>query len=256
MKIILILLFLCSFSFLKAIEVTTILKKGDEIISPPYIRGIFHLKLISYNNDIREIEAEAYQKRVSDFQENRIFIFSFPPSVKGTGLLVHSFFNDTDNRMWVYLPVVRRVKRIALETAGGGYFMGSDFTYSDLISRSSDEFNYELIGEVFLDGEACYVVKAQGITMSKRRGMGYLYTINYYRKEDFLIVGIDYYDMAGELMKEYRVHKVEDLSGFLFPSKVVMSNVQTGHSSEIEFSELVVEDIPDEYFTHLYLQAR
>lgn len=256
MKTVLIFLLMLPASFLPAVDLETILEEGDKIITPPSIRGVFHLKLISRSRDVREIEAEAYQKEVSEVQENRVFLFDYPPSVRGTGLLVHSYFDETDNRMWIYLPSVRRIKRIALETAGGGYFMGSDFTYSDLINRTSEDFHYELLGEELLDGEPCYLVKAQGATRAKRRSMGYLYTINYYRKKDYLLVGVDYYDLAGDLLKEYRVLRVEVLPGFLFPSEVVMRNIQTGHSSEIEFSELTVEDIPDEYFTHRYLQNR
>ncbi len=254
-KLITVILLLLCFSSLNAVDINTILEEGDKLISPPNIRGIFNLKLTSYNQDVREIEAEAYQKQVSENQENRVFIFNYPPSVKGTGLLVHSFFDDTNNRMWIYLPVIRRIKRIALETSGGGYFMGSDFTFRDLISRSSDDFDYEMIGEELLDGVPCYLIKAQGTTKAKRRNMGYLYTVNYYRKSDYLVIGIDYYSLAGELLKEYRVKRVDVLSEFLFPSKVVMSNIITGHVSQIEFTELVVEDIPDEYFTHLYLQV-
>lgn len=254
MKIILIAL--CLFSMIPAApeDIETILKEGDRIISPPHIRGIFQLTLISQNRDIRVVKAEAYQKKVSEVQENRIFLFQFPPSIKGTGLLIHSFFDDTDNRMWIYLPVVKRIKRIALETSGGGHFMGSDFTYSDLISRSSEEYNYELHGEEALLGEECYLIKAEGKTREIRQNMGYLYTVNYYRKKDFMLTGIDYYDLAGDLLKTYRVYNVEMLKGFLYPSEVVMQNVQNGHSSKIEFSELVVEDIPDEYFTHFYLK--
>lgn len=242
--------------YVSGIEIHTILEEGDRIITPPNIRGVFHLKLISVNKDIREIRAEAYQKQQSEVQENRVFIFNFPPSVKGTGFLVHSFFDDTDSRMWMYLPAVRRIKRIALDTAGTGYFMGSDFTYNDLIRRSSDDFYYELLGETDLNGDICYLIKSYGKTKATQRSVGYLYTMNYYRKRDFLIVGIDYYDMAGDFLKEYRVLKAEPLSDFLFPSKVIMSNVQTGHTSIIEFTELVVEDIPDEYFTHFYLRTR
>ncbi|MCK5199823.1 MAG: outer membrane lipoprotein-sorting protein, partial [Spirochaetales bacterium] len=130
MRSILILLFLFLSTFLQAIDVETILEAGDKIITPPYLKGVFHIKLISRNQDIREIEAVAYQKQFGDNQENRVFLFSFPPSVRGTGLLIHSFFDDTESRMWIYLPSIKRIKRIALETSGGGYFMGSDFTFS------------------------------------------------------------------------------------------------------------------------------
>lgn len=256
MKTILILLFLFFSTLLQAIDVETILEAGDKIITPPYLKGVFHIKLISRNQDIREIEAVAYQKQFGDNQENRVFLFSFPPSVRGTGLLVHSFFDDTESRMWIYLPSIKRIKRIALETSGGGYFMGSDFTFSDLINRSSEDFNYSIEGEEVLNSDPCYLIKTQGKSKETRQSVGYLYTMNYYRKKDFMLIGLDYYDLAGELLKQYRVLKVEELSGYKFPSRVIMENVQNGHSSVIEFTQLVVEEIPNRYFTQYYLQNR
>lgn len=256
MKTILILLFLFLSTILQAIDVETILEAGNKIITPPYLKGVFNIKLISRNQDIREIEATAYQKQIGDNQENRIFLFSFPPSVRGTGLLIHSFFDNTDSRMWIYLPSIKRIKRIALETSGGGYFMGSDFTFSDLINRSSEDFNYTLQNETVLNGEDCYSIKAQGKLKNTRQSVGYLYTINYYRKKDYMLIGLDYYDLAGELLKKYRVLKVDELQGYRFPSRVIMENIQNGHSSVIEFTQLVVEDIPNRYFTQYYLQNR
>ena len=134
--------------------------------------------------------------------------------------------------------------------------MGSDFTFSDLINRSSEDFNYTLVGEDVLNSDPCYLVKTQGISKETRRSVGYLYTMNYYRKKDFMLIGLDYYDLAGELLKQYRVLRVEELSGYKFPSLVIMENKQNGHSSVIEFTQLVVEEIPDRYFTQYYLQNR
>ena len=256
MRTVCILIFLFFSTLLQAIDVETILEAGNKIITPPYLKGVFHIKLISRNQDIREIEATAYQKQFGDNQENRIFLFSFPPPVRGTGLLIHSFFDDTESRMWIYLPSIKRIKRIALETSGGGYFMGSDFTYSDLINRSSEDFNYTLEGEDVLNSEQCYRITAQGKSKETRQSVGYLYTVNYYRKKDFMLMGLDYYDLAGELLKQYRVLKVDELQGYKFPSRVIMENIQNGHSSVIEFTQLVVKDIPDRYFTQYYLQNR
>jgi hypothetical protein len=256
MKMIILYIFVLISTLLIPQELESILKSSSNLISPPNISGVFNLKLISKSKDVRQYNATAYQKRVSDKQENRIFIFNYPPSVKDTGLLVHSFFDDSDTRMWLYLPVVKRIKRIALNTSGGGYFMGSDFTYSDLISRSSEDFNYSLLGEDSIEGEPCYKIKAQGITRKRQESIGYLYTINYYRKIDNLLIAIDYYDMAEDLVKQYRVLDVATLGEYLYPSKVIMTNIRFEHTSIIEFTNLSIDDIPDEYFTHLYLKEK
>lgn len=48
-------------------------------------------------------KVEAYQKTLSEKRENRLFMFTFPPSVRGTGLLVHSYYDREQDRMWIYL---------------------------------------------------------------------------------------------------------------------------------------------------------
>jgi hypothetical protein len=147
---------------LSSITVDELLENFAQSLAVPMVQGNFKVQLISKNGDIREIEARAYQKQIGNVQNNRLFIFDFPPTVRGTGLLLHSFFDDRPNNMWIYLPAVRRVKRIALESSGGGYFMGSDFTYTDLINNDVSEMSFEMLPETTINGVECYTLKAWG----------------------------------------------------------------------------------------------
>ena len=133
--------------------------------------------------------------------------------------------------------------------------MGSDFTYSDLIRAGREEFIFELAGETVVNGADCYVVRRTGKTKQIQRKYGYSRDENYIRKSDYVPVKIVFYDVAGDLLKELSVLNVEDIGEFRYPSHVIMENKQTGHSSEILFEELSSpDDIPDDYFTHRYLQ--
>jgi hypothetical protein len=236
-------------------NVYEILDRSDAAINPHNLQGSFTMTLTSRRGDTRITKVIAYQKRINENREDRLFLFEFPPSVKGTGLLVNSFFDREDDRMWIYLPAVGRIKRVNLSTSGGGYFMGSDFTYSDLIRAGREEFIFELAGETVVNGADCYVVRRTGKTKQIQRKYGYSRDENYIRKSDYVPVKIVFYDVAGDLLKELSVLNVEDIGEFRYPSHVIMENKQTGHSSEILFEELSSpDDIPDDYFTHRYLQ--
>ena len=54
-------------------------------------------------------------------------IFDSPLDVKGTILLTHTH-EKTDDDQWLYLPALKRVKRIAAQNKSGS-FMGSEFAY-------------------------------------------------------------------------------------------------------------------------------
>ena len=135
--------------------------------------------------------------------------------------------------------------------------MGSDFTYSDLISRSGEEFEYELVGIAKVDGEECYHIRKQGKSRSVQRRYGYALEEHFFRKSDLVAIRIVFYDMAGDLLKEFRVREVAELGPYRYPSHVVMTNLQSGHSSEIVFDSIESpDDLPDEHFTHRYLQGQ
>ena len=239
---------------LQAITVDQVLDDFSKTLDIPSIQGTFKVQLISKNGDIREIEARAYQKLVGDKQNNRLFIFDFPPTVRGTGLLVHSFFDGRQNNMWIYLPAVRRIKRIALESSGGGYFMGSDFTYRDLINNDYNKLDYELKSDVILDGNDCYVVKAWGQTPEIQQDNGYSYILSYHWKDNLLLYQREYYDLSGELLKVYRVGDFLEFDPYIYPTEMIMTNVQNGHKSVLLVTDVSTEEIPDRFFTTRFLQ--
>jgi hypothetical protein len=253
---ILFLVILCSVQQpARAIDLAELLEESDRVTHPENLQGTFRMTLISPRGGERNTEVEAYQRRQSETREDRLFIFTHPPSVEGTGLLVHSYLDQEEDRMWIYLPAVGKMKRVNLSTSGGGYFMGSDFTFSDLITSFKDEFYYEFRGETEVNGDACYMVSKQGKTKALQRKYGYSLEEHHIRKSDLVPVKIVFYDVAGDLLKELRVEEVQIIGPYRYPSHVIMENLQTSHRSEIVFSDIQVpETIPDEYFTQRYLQ--
>lgn len=232
-----------------------ILDEFGKTLSIPCIQGAFKVKLISKNGDVREIEARAFQKYMGETQINRLFVFDFPPRVRGTGLLLHSFYDGRDNNMWIYLPTVKRVKRIALESSGGGYFMGSDFTYRDLINNDVNDMEFDLLEDKTVNGVECHTVKSWGKSAEVRQELGYSYIVTYYSKDKSILQRREYFDFNDKLLKVYEVGDYFISGPYHYPRKVSMTNVQTQHKSVIEVTEIITDDIPDSFFTTRYLQG-
>jgi len=241
---------------LSAISADQLLARFTETLFIPSVQGEFHVTLISKNGDEREIKARVFQKLVGETQNNRLFLFDFPANVRGMGLLLHSYFDDRDNNMWIYLPAVRRIKRIALENSGGGYFMGTDFTYQDLINRDVRNMDYEILDDAVIDGIDCYALKAWGKTEKIRQDIGYSFTISYHRKDNYMIYKREYYDFNDELLKVYLAETFIQFGDAIYPTTISMTNVQSGHKSIIEVKDARTEDIPDRMFTTRYLEQQ
>jgi Outer membrane lipoprotein-sorting protein len=254
-KIIRSLLLLIFISYpLGAITVEEVLDNFADKLGIPTLQTTFKVQLIAKSGDVREIEARAYQKNIGKAQNNRLFIFDFPPTIRGTGLLLHSYFDGRDNNMWIYLPAVRRVKRISLESSGGGYFMGSDFTYRDLINNDYSKMDYELVSDQVIDGFDYHVVKAWGETSEIRQDNGYSFILSYYRKDNSFMMRREYFDFNDDLLKLYQVESFLELGPYIYPTEISMENVQSGHRSLLVATDVNTDDIPDRFFTTRYLQ--
>ncbi len=254
MKKWILILFLIITTTIYSKTIDTILNEFADSIMIPNLYGKFSITLISKNGDKREIEAKAYQKLANEEQMNRLFLFSYPPSVRDTGFLIHSYYDEGgENKMWIYLPIVKKIKRISLDSSGGGYFMGSDFSYSDFISKSSSDYTQELLEDKTIEGQLCYTIKEFGDTDTMKKKLGYSYIINYYNKENSFLIGRDYYEFSGDLLKTYRVKEIKKFDKYIYPTLIEMENIQTKHRSIISVTDITIDELSNKYFTTRFL---
>lgn len=80
---------------------------------------------------------------VAEDGDKSLFVFDQPRDVQGTALLTHAHINTPDDQ-WLYLPALKRVKRISASTRSGS-FMGSEFSYEDMSSPEVDEYTYKYL---------------------------------------------------------------------------------------------------------------
>ena len=89
-----------------------------------------------------------------------MIFFLSPADVKNTAFLSYDYDSaDRDDDQWLYLPALKKHKRIA----GGdksGSFMGSDFSYSDISKPALDRYTYTRMGESEVDGVPVWQVEA------------------------------------------------------------------------------------------------
>ncbi len=71
-----------------------------------------------------------------------LMFFISPADVKNTGFLTYDYKKSGKNDdQWLYLPALRKTKRIAAGDKSGS-FMGSDLNYSDMTNPDLDLYDY------------------------------------------------------------------------------------------------------------------
>ena len=152
---------LAAASPLAAQDANEIVARADARGAPDNLSATITLTINSPNGDQRVIRADSYQKQRSAERQDRLFVFTYPPNVRDTALLVQSNTEQGEDSMWMYLPALDRIKRVDLGSSGGGYFLGSDFTFRDLVSRDQSEYVHALLAE---DGGDHFVLEVRGRT--------------------------------------------------------------------------------------------
>ncbi|MEE3326576.1 MAG: outer membrane lipoprotein-sorting protein, partial [Myxococcota bacterium] len=141
-----------------------------------------------------------------------LLFFVAPADVKNTGFLSYDYIDvERDDDQWLYLPALKKTKRIAGGDRGGS-FMGSDFTYSDMSKPALDRYTYTLMKEVTQDGVELWQVEA--IPNEKEaKETGYTRSINFIRKDNHMLVRSVSFLKKGKRLKYFSVEKLEEIDG-------------------------------------------
>ena len=162
-----------------------------------------------------------------------LMIFDTPRDVKGTASL--NFTHKTgDDDQWLYLPALKRVKRISSRNKAGS-FMGSEFAYEDISSQEVEKYTYRWIRDEALDGNACSVVEYYPVD---KKNSGYTRLVNWIDKETFRPWKVEYYDRKDALLKTLSIKGYEKfLDQYWRASEMNMINHQNGKSTKLLLSE-------------------
>ena len=194
------------------------------------------MKLINKRGSVRERKILSYSIDVGPDKKDRksIMFFQYPADVKGTGFLTWDYdAQGKDDDKWLYLPAMKKTRRISGSSAKQDYFMGSDFTYDDMGSRNVDEDEHKLLGEDVIAGNKCWKLES----LPKGGGDIYSKRISWIRQDCLVPVKVEYYDKIGALHRSLEISEISQVQGYWAPKKMQMTNVQTGHQTIIEINE-------------------
>jgi outer membrane lipoprotein-sorting protein len=186
-----------------------------------------------------------------------LLAFRAPAGVKGSALLTWQNKDKADDQ-WLYLPSMGdKLKRIA-EGGRKNYFMGTDYTYEDLVSESRDKFEYARLPDETVGGAACYVVEAKAKDEVLKKETGYGARRMWVRHDNFFIVRTDYFDKRGKLVKRQTADRLVQEDGTAWRAGFSrMENFQDNHVTEIEVVErdLSKDAVSPEMFRERYVTS-
>lgn len=209
-------------------------------------KSVMTMKLVNHRGAIRERTLLSYSMDLGKDGKS-IMYFQTPADVKGTGFLSWQYDDPArDDDRWLYLPAMKKVRRISGSSAKKENFMGSDFTFDDMGGRNVDEDEHKLTGEETIDGFVCWVIE----NIPRESDATYSKKISWIRQDALTPVKVEFYDRMGALLKTLSASEISLEGEFWTARRLEMTNHQRNHRTIIKLEEIDYDlDMNEAMFT-------
>ena len=186
----------------------------------------------------------------------RMTRFLSPTDVKGTvSLLVENSNKDDD--IWIYLPALKKVRRLVSSNKKDS-FVGTDFSYGDVIGHKPAEWNHKILKDDTCDGKPCWVTESVPKNDDVKANSGYSRRTSWVLKENFVAVKAEFYDEGGQLSKTSKfsdIQLVDKERNKWQPMRLEATNIQSGHKTVIQFENFKAnQNVKEDFFTTRYME--
>jgi outer membrane lipoprotein-sorting protein len=180
----------------------------------------------------RELSLKTFEKPDEQVGDKSLIVFNNPPDIGGTALLSYAKILKPDDQ-WLYLPALKRVKRISSANKSGP-FVGSEFAFEDFTSQELNKYSYK-----YLRSEPCGELNCDVIERYPRyKNSGYSKQIGWVDQADYQVRKIEFYDRRGDLLKTLTLDQYRQYENkFWRPQRLNMVNHQTKKSTDLVYSE-------------------
>jgi len=197
---------------------------------------------------VRRIHAFNKDKGEDTF---KLMFFLEPADVKDTAFLTYDYDDaNKDDDQWLYLPALRKTKRIASSDKTNS-FMGSDFSYADMTERALENYNYKLLKEMEVRGHKTWLIESLPRTKLVIDQYGYNKSILFVRQDNFVVVRAVHWVNEGKRLKYMDVKRLEFIDSIWQPTEIHMTTKkgkQTLHKTimkwhNVKFNQNLGEDL-------------
>lgn len=180
--------------------------------------------------------------------------FTAPADVAGTGTLSLENPGGTDEQ-WLYLPAFKKTRRLGTAELGDR-FVGTDFFYEDMKSRSVDDYAYTMLPAEKVDGQDCYVIESKPKAEKVVKESPYGKTILWMRKDNLAVVRMRFFDRKLEPLKQMDMQKLKAVSKTAWrPDETTIVDVRRKHRTMVTILSRETSPLSDDEFSRRALEA-
>jgi len=230
-----ILTTLCAGAAVAAPDARALLKESESRHRTRTQQYAGDLTVVSKEGKVRKKGWRSYREGYAGDAKNLIR-FTDPPEVKGVGFLSLSRPGAENPDQWLYLPSMKRERRIAPQDRDAS-FVGTDFNYEDMEEFDHEKYRVALQGEETVEGQACYVISA--VPLDKGTGSVYQKLVLYLRKDILYLIREELYPKGErEPAKRLVLADLKNVEGHWVAARMEMSDLKKGSRTTVSLKQI------------------
>jgi outer membrane lipoprotein-sorting protein len=190
------------------------------------------------NQRVRKIATFSKDK---DTDELRLMFFQHPADVKDTSFLTHDYDDPAkDDDQWLYLPALRKTKRIASSDKSGS-FMGSDLNYSDMTDRNLEDYDFTFKKEMDVKGVKTWLIESTPRSKKVIKETGYKKSLIFVRQDNYVVIRAVNWVKDGGYLKYVDVKRLELIDGIWVATETHVTKKKgkkTAHKTVLKFDNV------------------
>ena len=200
------------------------------------VEGQMVLKNKAGKESVRKFKTTTLENPNPAEGDKSIIVFSEPRDVRGTALLTHTKIEPEDDSQWIFLPAIKRVKRISSSNRTGK-FVSSEFSYEDLGSEEVDDNRHVWLADAPCPTDSALTCATVEST-PKNKKSGYSKRVSYTDMDEYRVHRIEFYNRRGDLEKTLTFADYRQYQGQYWRAHdMVMENMQTGKSTRLSWGD-------------------
>ena len=189
------------------------------------------MTITNARGSVRERSIAQYRQDL-DGVESKLMFFLSPSDVRNTSFLSFSYEDGRNDDQYIYLPALKRVKRIASDSKNDS-FMGSDFTYDDMGSRLPDLDRHTVLRSEPVDGLPTLVVESIALGSED-----YPRTLSWVVDGQWFGLKKEFYLPDGSLGKTLTIDASDQIDGIAVITDMTMHNHKQATSTRIQMQDV------------------
>jgi outer membrane lipoprotein-sorting protein len=152
-----------------------------------------------------------------------------------------------DRDLWAFLPNLSQPIRLPLSQRLTGQVANGDLARANFVG----DYEPKLLRKETLDGEMYNVLQLDAVD----RWVTYRKVLYWVNAKNGRPHKAEFYAISGRLLKTAHYRDFQTLGGEIRPTRLIIEDaMRKGHRSELEYSDMVLRDLPDKVFTKDYLK--